>query len=311
MKALKSLGSGGVGTRRIPAGPGLTGRPEGELVYWSSSKLDWLEGRGERVCLIELIHTASHRLFVQFVRHNSSVENLAVLRTYIERYGCPLQVWTNQSSHFVTVQQKNHPVREAPLPLTRIGYVLKELGIAWTSEGPAQARRRIPRVLRRAHRQIIQGLRLAGAKTLDDANAFLESEFLAKPGGESVARDSTRIYPVVPISPSRAEPRLLGKDATFRFKRTFYRVVNPPSRSGKAHVEVRQLSSGQVVAEMDGKRLTLVTSHPAQKPESVRSRRPGSSSKKRARPKTRWMDGFYLKRGPTVEQAIAVSNTSY
>jgi hypothetical protein len=306
-----NLGSGGGGKRRKRAEPEFTGRAEGDSIIWSSSKLDWLEGRGERLCLIEMIDTRTERLFARFVLHNSSVENLEVLKAYIDRYGRPRKVWTRQSSHFIPLRQKNHPARSGPLPLTRIGYVLQELGVAWSSEIPAKTRIRISSVLKRRRLQILRGLRLAGAKSLEDANVFLESEFLAKPvspGPPGLPGE----HPVLQIEPFLAEPRLLGKNCTFRFNGTVYRVMDPPpSQAGAVRIDVRPLSDGQIVAEINGRRVTLAACSPGRKGESERPQRKRSPRKQRVRPRVRWMDGFWLKRALTLEQAIAVSNATY
>ena len=40
----------------------------GELVQWDTSEHDWLEGRGEKLYLINMIDDATSRLFARFVR---------------------------------------------------------------------------------------------------------------------------------------------------------------------------------------------------------------------------------------------------
>jgi hypothetical protein len=62
----------------------------GELVQWDTSEHDWLEGRGEKLYLIAMIDDATSRLFARFVRHDSTEENMKLLRSYLEKYGRPL-----------------------------------------------------------------------------------------------------------------------------------------------------------------------------------------------------------------------------
>ena len=62
----------------------------GELVQWDTSEHDWLEGRGEDLYLIAMIDDATSRLWACFVRHDSTEENMKLLRSYLERFGRPI-----------------------------------------------------------------------------------------------------------------------------------------------------------------------------------------------------------------------------
>jgi hypothetical protein len=61
-------------------------------VQWDTSEHDWLEGRGEKLYLIAMIDDATSRLSAGFVGHDSTVENLRQLRSYIEQHGRPVAV---------------------------------------------------------------------------------------------------------------------------------------------------------------------------------------------------------------------------
>jgi transposase len=52
----------------------------GELIQWDTCEHDWLEGRGERLYLIAMIDDATSRLFAQFVRIDSTEENMGRFR---------------------------------------------------------------------------------------------------------------------------------------------------------------------------------------------------------------------------------------
>ena len=116
----------------------------GELVQWDTSTHDWLEGRGEEeIYLIKMIDDATSRLFGRFVRSDSTAENMGVLEAYLQRFGRPLEFYTDKASHFVTTPKKNHPVRDEPLPPTQIGRGLQELGIGWIAAHSPQAKGRV------------------------------------------------------------------------------------------------------------------------------------------------------------------------
>ena len=74
----------------------------GELVQWDTSTHDWLEGRAEKMYLIHLIDDATSELTARFVRHDSTEENMRVLRLYLERHGRPVAFYTDKASLFQT-----------------------------------------------------------------------------------------------------------------------------------------------------------------------------------------------------------------
>jgi transposase len=154
----------------------------GELVQWDTSEHDWLEERGPKLYLISMIDDVTSRLLARFVEHDSTVENMRVLREYLKRYGRPLSFYTDKASLFVTspVTRPGELARkDAPtLTATQIGRALGQLDIEWIAAHSPQAKGRIERGFGTAQDRLVKGLRVAGASTLAEANAFLESEFL-------------------------------------------------------------------------------------------------------------------------------------
>ena len=72
----------------------------GELVQWDTSVHDWLEGRGPRLYLVAMIDDASSQAYARFVEQDSTEENLRVLWGYLERWGRPVEFYTDKSSLF-------------------------------------------------------------------------------------------------------------------------------------------------------------------------------------------------------------------
>ena len=108
----------------------------GEMVQGDTSEHDWLEGRGEKIYLISMIDDATSRLWARFVRHDSTAENMEVLRVYLERYGRPLSVYTDKAALFQTAIKTKRGERrtdkdQREMPPTQIGRALQELGIVW------------------------------------------------------------------------------------------------------------------------------------------------------------------------------------
>lgn len=156
----------------------------GELVQWDTSDHDWLEGRGERLYLIHMIDDATSRLRARFVRHDTTEENLRMLRGWIEAHGRMLACYTDKASMFQTApksyrKQTDLPRDERePLPPTQIGRALNELGIVWIAAHSPQAKGRVERSFQTAQDRLVKELRVVGARTCEEANRVLQEIFL-------------------------------------------------------------------------------------------------------------------------------------
>ena len=170
---------------------------QGELVQWDTSEHAWLDKRGAKLYLISMIakqsptgrpetmiDDATSRLHARFVKHDSTEENMHLLWSYLESPGRPVSFYTDKASLFQTApkiarDQKQVPRDERePLPPTQIGRALQELDILWIAAYSPQAKGRVERSFGTAQDRLVKGLRVARAKTLEQANAYLETEFL-------------------------------------------------------------------------------------------------------------------------------------
>jgi transposase InsO family protein len=155
----------------------------GELVQWDTSDHDWLEGRGERLYLIAMIDDATSRLFARFVSHDSTEENMRLLWSYLEKFGRPLSFYTDKASLFQTAEKckRDEPgVEKDPveMPPTQIGRALRELGITWIAAHSPQAKGRVERNFATAQDRLVKGLRVAGVRTIEQANQYLTEDYL-------------------------------------------------------------------------------------------------------------------------------------
>ncbi len=150
----------------------------GELVQWDTSVHDWLEGRGERLYLIAMIDDASSHVFARFVTHDSTEENMRLLWAYLERYGRPLEFYTDKAAMFEITPKQAQDRDATAMPATQITRALAELGIRRISAHSPQAKGRIERFFATAQDRLVKGLRVAGACTIDAANQYLEGEFI-------------------------------------------------------------------------------------------------------------------------------------
>src|ERR1022692_4042905 len=156
----------------------------GELVQWDTSEHAWLEARGPKLYLINMIDDASSRLHARFVLHDSTAENMRLARSYVERYGRPGGFYTDKASLFQTAPKVARDSKELsrderePLPPTQIGRALRELDIVWIGAHSPQAKGRVERNFGTAQDRLVKGMRVAGVKTIEQANQYLEETYL-------------------------------------------------------------------------------------------------------------------------------------
>jgi transposase len=162
-------------------------RCRGELVQWDTSDHDWLEGRGPRLYLVAMIDDATSELTAHFAASDSTAENMRLLWRYVERHGRPVEVYTDKASLF----QLNRPLHhnkhlEAAPPPTQIERALAELGIGKIPAHSPQAKGRIERSFQTMQDRLVKGLRRAAASSLEEANRYLQQQFVAEWNERSV-----------------------------------------------------------------------------------------------------------------------------
>jgi transposase len=233
----------------------------GELVQWDTSEHDWLEGRGEKLYLIHMIDDATSELTARFVRHDSTEENLRLLGIYLDRHGRPVAFYTDKASLFLTTpkvarNQKQLPRDERePLPPTQIGRALQELGIVWIAAHSPQAKGRVERSFGTAQDRLVKGLRVAGARTIEQANRYLEEEFLpwwnqhlvVAPANATDAHRPLGSEHDLAASLSQVITRQVDNDYTIRLDGKVYRLVMDAVPAGLRGTVVR------VEQRLDGK----------------------------------------------------------
>jgi len=151
----------------------------GMMVLTDASREDWLEGRGPVLTLIGYQDDATgHVLAARFqVEHEDTVGYLRQLRVLVERYGVPLSLYRDQHGAFQRndknwTLQEELAGRQSP---TQLGWVLEQLGIQSIRALSPQAKGRIERLWKTFQDRLQSELRLANARTLEQANGVLES----------------------------------------------------------------------------------------------------------------------------------------
>ena len=289
----------------------------GELVQWDTSEHDWLEGRGEKLYLIAMIDDATSRLFARFVRHDSTEENMRLLWSYLEKYGRPLTFYTDKASIFRTAEKRKRDepgVDKDPveMPPTQIGRALRELGITWTAAHSPQAKGRVERNFETAQDRLVKGMRVAGVKTIEEANRYLAEDYLVwwereltvEPASPDDAHRRLEKSHNLAGSLSHVETRQVRPDYTLRMGGKLYQIDRQSIVKGLRLAEVRvEMRLDSSMAVRFGEQYLKVK--PCAMAEKKTARlQPVRPTRRRAYQRgSDWDKHFDLKKGPKVWQA--------
>jgi len=297
----------------------------GELVQWDTSEHDWLEGRGEKLYLILMIDDATSRAMARFVCSDSTEANLGVLESWLRRYGRMVACYTDKASLFRTApkvarDQKELPRDERePLPPTQIGRALGELNIVWIAAHSPQAKGRVERFFETAQDRLVKGMRLAGVKTIEGANAYLEKEYLVwwektrtvvPANADDAHRRLEKQHDLAAIL-SQVESRQVKNDYTIQFEGKTYGIERADVSAGLrgATVRVEKRRDGTLAIRFREQYLRHQLCERAQ-PVGRPAAAGGEKKAVRVERKSKWMKDFFQKPGPSLRKAIALSNAT-
>ena len=228
---------------------------EGMMLQIDGSPHDWLQGRGPRLCLIGAIDDATSKVMgALFVEAESSWGYFRLFSEVFHAHGVSQSIYTDRHSVFWTDRQ---PTLEEQLinkkPTTEVGRALEELGVTLILANSPQAKGRIERLWNTFQDRLVSELRLAKAKTLEQAQAVLErylpehNRRFAKP-----AKALPAWRKVSSLQIQRAlcfkQQRTVAKDNTVTFEGTILQIPKTsPFRSYcNRRVDVHVLLDGAV-----------------------------------------------------------------
>jgi len=150
---------------------------EGMLLQIDGSRHDWLEGRGPWMSLIGAIDDATGKVLYALFREQEDAQGyFLLLHQIVGSYGIPLALYHDR--HGIFERSKNEPesleeqLQGRRLP-TQFGRLMEELGITSIPSRSPQARGRIERLWGTFQDRLVSELRLAGAKSKEEANQVL------------------------------------------------------------------------------------------------------------------------------------------
>lgn len=149
----------------------------GELVQLDGSFEDWLEERGPRACLMNLVDDATGTTLCRLEDQETIWAAVHVLREWIEKYGIPQALYTDWKNVYVRPPTPKETV-EGKAPVTQFGRMCAKLGMEIIAASSPQAKGRVERNHGTHQDRLIKKLRRKRIETWEAANQYLREEYL-------------------------------------------------------------------------------------------------------------------------------------
>lgn len=150
---------------------------EGMLLQVDGSRHDWLEGRGPWLSLVGAIDDATGKVPYALFREQEDAQGYFLLLQHIvQDYGIPQSLYHDCHSIFLVSERVPLSLEEqlnGKRQPTQFGRLMQELGITSIAALSPQAKGRIERLWGTFQDRLVSELRLAGARTIDEANRML------------------------------------------------------------------------------------------------------------------------------------------
>ena len=178
----RALQGAGLVARRRRRGPHRKRRPRrplpGMLLHIDGSTHRWFQDDRYYDLIVILDDATSQIYYAQLVEQESTRTVMAALKEVIERQGLFCALYSDRGSHFFVTPKEGERVDKTRL--TQVGRALKELGVQMIPAYSPQARGRSERSFGTWQGRLPQELRLAGVKTVGEANRFLRQGYVAE-----------------------------------------------------------------------------------------------------------------------------------
>lgn len=238
-----------------------TPRPlPGMLLHLDGSHHQWFQD--ERwYDLIEVLDDAtSQTYYAQLVEEESTRTVMAALREVIEQKGCFCALYSDRASHFFETPKAGGPVD--PRRRTQVGRALKELDIEMIPAYSPQARGRSERRFGTWQGRLPQELRLAGMRTVQEANRFLRERYIPEMNRKFSRPAAERGHAFVPVRGqnldrifSVQQERVVANDNTVKWGERIWQIEKTSWRRTLAGCRVR------ICEHLDGRVTILYGPH--------------------------------------------------
>jgi transposase len=238
---------------------------EGMLLQIDGSRDDWLEGRGLYLSLIGAIDDATGKVPFALFRNEEDAQGYTLLlRHIVEDEGIPEALYHDGHGIFERSRKEPETLEEQLVGRrkpTQFGRMMEELAIISITSLSPQAKGRIERLWGTFQDRLKSELRIAGAKTIEEANRVLW-DFLPRFNERFAvaAREPGLAYRPVPDGFNPDEvfcfkyERSVGNDNVVRFGGHRLQIMPTNGRLSyvKANVEVHERMNGSLAVYYKG-----------------------------------------------------------
>lgn len=237
---------------------------KGELMQYDGSYEHWFEERGEKCCLLAGIDDADSEVMARFDNHEGVEPTFNYWRRYIERFGKPHAIYVDK---FSTYSMNHKLAQENPDTLTQFERAMTELNIGIVHAHSPQAKGRVEKLFKTLQDRLIKELRLKNISTIEEANEFLEKDFLPKFNAKFMveARSKANLHKSLSEQEkkkldsifSRQYERVIQNDFTVSYKKNYYQLekLQPVTVCKKDTVTIEEAMDKAVRLRTRGKYL--------------------------------------------------------
>jgi len=218
----------------------------GEMLHLDGSRHAWLAlVPDERQTLIQSADDATSRLlYAQLWPAETAQAVMTGLAEVVREFGLPESLYTDRASWAFETPQAGGQVSKTQL--TQVGAALARLGIEHIPSYSPQARGRSERMNRTLQDRLVNELRVAGAKTLEEANRYLRERYLPTHNEEFARKPADPASAFVELGPVDLDEiffeevlRTVGKDNTVSLNGLTLQVQKQPGRPTCAGLKVQ------------------------------------------------------------------------
>ena len=269
---------------------------EGDMEQFDGSYHDWFE-TGEIHCLLASIDDATGKLTkLKFDLNESTNAVFAFWREYVEKYKrLPNKLYLDKFSTY-KVNHKN--ATDNSELLTQFERVMDTLGVTLIRANSPQAKGRIERLFKTLQDRLVKEMRLAGIKTMEEANTWLEEVYLDKFNDRFSVVPAKQGDGFVPVPEfvdldslfSKQYRRRVGNDFVVRYNNRFFQIEKEQNVSilRKDYVIVEDRLDGSVQIKLERRNAYLRIKELPERPEKVSQKRqiiPANTCKRYVPPK--------------------------
>ena len=260
-----------------------------------------------------MIDEASGQVLARFVEENSTTENLDLLGAYLRRFGRPGRVRTHRMSLFRGNPRAEDTPAGAELTAGRsqIRRALEELDVEWSPTDLESTPGFASDFFKTAKRELARRLRATGARTLREANRYLDQEYLPAWRHRHVANVPNAHRPLradhdLDAILSEVETRTVSEAGRVRFYGADYLLPASERLAAiGAQVLLENRRNGAVYLRTEGGRFPLTQCDP--EPRSlteIKIRKPVSKPRAPRRHNRAWMQNFFKQPEPPLWRSL-------